>query len=232
MFEFNANPMRVVAVLVIVAAGLFAAPTTKAVPPPEYLTAGATATTKASCANEGDPYGYCWYQGWRWPSRWICIDSSIPGHPLGAVARIYRAIDPRLKVSAYNKAGQCAAHGFPRNRYVTFVPFTKADKLAMGNTCAMTLPPSYQAYDLGNSVNYNRPLIKVNLTGYQRTACGGGREWTDVFAHELGHAYGLSHAQPRVTSIMREGHSLDAYDKYRIKMTAGLYSTVTRKQIP
>jgi hypothetical protein len=31
---------------------------------------------------------------------------------------------------------------------------------------------------------------------------------------------------------MRQGHVLDAYDKYYIKMISGFYPTVTRKQIP
>jgi hypothetical protein len=204
---------------------------TVTVPPAEHLTTSAEAV-QSSCTNDGNPYGYCWYTGWRWPSNWICIDSSIPGHPLGAVATKFRAIDSRIKVSAYSGAGQCKAHGFPRNRYVTFVAFTAADKKANPSTCGMTFPASYGPYHLGNSVTYNRPLIKINVSGVKRTPCGGEPEWTDVFAHELGHAYGLTHNQPRSTSIMREGHSLDAYDKYYIKMISGLYATVTRKQIP
>jgi hypothetical protein len=200
-------------------------------PPMEEEEAGVHAAT-ACATNPGNPYGYCWYSGYRWPSNWICIDSSIPGHPLGAVATLFRAIDSRLKVSAYNGAGQCKAHGFPRNRYVTFIPFTAAERAASPGACGLYFAPSYGAYNLNNSITYNRPLIKIHVSGYQRTPCGGGLEWRDVFAHELGHGYGLSHNQPRSTSILRQGHVLDAYDKYHIKMISGFYPTVTRKQIP
>lgn len=201
-------------------------PTMQVVPEPEMMVAGVTSATTTACANEGNRKGYCWYQGWKWPSRWICIDSSIPGHPLGAVAKMFRTIDSRLLVSAYGGAGQCKAHGFPRNRYITFVPFTAADKKANPRMCGITLAPSYGSYSLANSEYFNRPMIKINVTGYKTTPCGAS-EWTDVFAHELGHAYGLTHAQPRVSSIMRDGHSLDAYDKYYIRIIMGFYSTAS-----
>lgn len=200
---------------------------TMPIPEPDLLSTQAEAAT-AGCANPGNPKGYCWYSGYRWPSRWVCIDSSIPGHPLGAVATLFRSIDSRLKVSAYHGAGQCKAHGFPSNRRVSFVPFTAADKRARPYGCGLMFAPNYGAY----GAHATMPLIKINVTGYQRTPCGGGLEWRDVFAHEFAHSYGLSHNQPRSTSIMRQGHVLDAYDKYYIKMISGLYPTVTRAQIP
>jgi hypothetical protein len=211
------------------------APTvTVTAPPAEHLTTGA-ATAATSCVNDGNPYGYCWYQGWRFPTladgrTWVCIDSSIAGAPLAGVANLFRQIDSRILISAYIGAGQCKAHGFPANRRITYYAFTTHDKNANPSTCGMTLPRNYGAY--ADDGYLGLPMIKVNVTGSKLTPCGGGNEWQDVWAHELGHAFGLSHAQPRVTSIMREGHTLDSYDKYYIKMIAGLYPTVTRKQIP
>jgi len=193
-------------------------PATTQTPPPAVPQMSGVETATACATNPGNPKGYCWYMGWKWPATLICIDSSIPGAPLGAVANLYRAIDTRLRVAAYIGAGQCAAHGYPRNRYVTFVPFTATDRVNNPRACAFTLAPNYGAFDLTASKAYGRPLVKVNLNGYKSTMCGTGPEWTDTFAHELGHVYGLSHGQPRLTSIMRDGHVLDAYDKYYIKM--------------
>lgn len=179
-------------------------------------------TTGAAAADATDAT-YAWYTGWRWPNygtgTWVCIDSSIPGAPLGAVAQDFRTIDSRLKVSAYVGAGQCAAHGFPHNRRLTFYPFTAHDKQANPRTCGMQISGNYGPYVYAPSDTWLRqlPMIKINVTGYKTTPCGAS-EWADVFKHEYGHSWGLSHAQPRVTSIMRDGHFLDAYDKYYIRM--------------
>lgn len=201
-----------------------ALPASAQVPPAEFLTTGAEAAT-ACTTNPGNPSGYCWYTGWRFPQladgrTWVCIDSSIPGAPLGGVANLFRAIDSRIVISAYVGAGQCKAHGFPSNRRVTFYPFTTHDKYANQRTCGMMLPRNYGAY-FGTAETL--PMIKINVTGYKTTLCGGGYEWQDVFAHELGHAFGLSHAQPRTTSIMREGHVLDGYDKCYIRIIHRAY---------
>jgi hypothetical protein len=185
-------------------------------PTPEYKTSGTQAASSASTA-------YAWYTGWRWPNYGtgtsVCFDSSIPGAPLSAVAQDFRTIDPRLKISAYSGAGQCAAHGFPHNRRLTFAAFTTHDKAANPNVCGMTISGNYGPYAYAPNDAYLRqlPMIKINVTGTKTTPCGAS-EWTDVFKHEYGHAWGLSHSQPRVTSIMRDGHLLDAYDKYYIRM--------------
>lgn len=199
-------------------------PASVQVPPPLHEVAGAHAAT-ACTTNPGNPSGYCWYTGWRFPQladgrTWVCIDSSIPGAPLGGVANLFRAIDARILVSAYVGAGQCKAHGFPSNRRVTFYPFTTHDKNANPRTCGMMYPRSYGAH---YGTNETLPLIKINVTGTKTTPCGGGYEWQDVWAHEFGHAFGLEHAQPRTTSIMRQGHVLDIYDKCYIRIIHRAY---------
>ncbi|MEU4396899.1 reprolysin-like metallopeptidase, partial [Kribbella sp. NPDC023855] len=50
------------------------------------------------------------------------------------------------------------------------------------------------------------------------TSCRSGAEWTDMFAHEVGHTFGLSHNQPAATSIMRDGHTADSSDRAVLKL--------------
>jgi hypothetical protein len=196
-------------------------------PSAQPLTTGHQAA-EASCVNPGNPRGYCWYVGWKFPrynqagykpGTLVCLDSSIPGHPLAAVAADFRRIDPGIRIAVYNGAGQCKAHGYPKSRYVTFYAFTAHDKRSNPNTCGLTLSGNYGAFIDAPNDPYRKqlPMIKINVTGTKTTPCGAS-EWVDVFKHEMGHAFGLSHTQPRVTSIMRDGHSLDAYDMYYIRM--------------
>jgi hypothetical protein len=80
------------------------------------------------------------------------------------------------------------------------------------------------AYTSASNYGYvNKVFIRVNTTGYQKTACGdfASGEWQDVFGHELGHALGLTHKQPKVTSIMRDGRWSSYEDKYYGKWIYG-----------
>lgn len=146
-----------------------------------------------------------WAEGWQFKYADVCIESSISGAPLANIATMYR----KNGVNVYVRfsQGQCAAAGFPASQRVAFELYTAADKTGdMSGACAYTAPANYG--------DLTSVFIRVNVLSYQRTACGdlASGEWQDVFAHELGHAFGLSHNQPYVTSIMRDGHTTSATD--------------------
>jgi hypothetical protein len=163
----------------------------------------------ASCVNPGNPAGWCWFEGWAFAKKGFCIESTIPGAPLATVASMFRV--NTIAVYVRFTAGGCAASGFPDSQRVVFEPYTAEDKAGgLGGACAYTAPANY-----GNLTHVH---IRVNLTGYKTTPCGGDPEWTDLFGHELGHATGLSHDQPNVSSIMRDGHWTDSADQYRLRV--------------
>lgn len=144
-----------------------------------------------------------WSEGWQFRYRSVCIESGIIGAPLANVAAMFRV--KGIEVFVRFVYGQCAAAGFDASQRLVMSYYTAADKADpdMGGACAYTQAGSYGFL---TSV-----YVRVNVTGGaagKATACGNeaSGEWQDVFAHEAGHAFGLSHDQPYVTSIMRDGH--------------------------
>lgn len=163
-----------------------------------------------SCRNPAgtNQAGYCWYEGWAFTRRMVCIDSSIAGAPLAAVVKMYTGVGG-LKVVVGGAAGACQKAGYPASQRVSFLSMSKNTAARWGYAvCALTAPANY-----GNLTSVG---ITVYVTGPQRTPCGGQPEWTDVFGHEFGHALGISHNQPYATSIMRDGHSPDASDRAKL----------------
>lgn len=176
-------------------------PTTKPHPSSSRDTAG--------CVNPGNPNGICWYEGYQFYRKSICIESGIYGAPLAATAAMYRVHG--ISVSVRFAYGQCATAGFPASQRVVFSYYTAADKAGnMKAACAYTAPANYGYL---TSV-----YIRVNILGAYNsmdTACNNGPsdpEFLEIFAHELGHAFGLSHAQPYIDSIMRDGHTTSPQD--------------------
>lgn len=179
------------------------APTTSATPAAKKLPKGYVARSVKHCSNPGNLRGLCWYDGTRWAGSRICLESNIVGAPLAAVARMYSTAGYR--VTWRGSLGRCAAAGYSTSATLRFTPYTATDRRDAGDACAYT-----QASNYGSQA---RVYVRVALTGRQRTACGAGSEWTEVFAHETGHAFGLSHAQPYASSIMRGGHTVSAQDR-------------------
>lgn len=143
-------------------------------------------------------------------ARTACLESTIAGFPLNRTAWLYNTTG-LLKMTYSTVAGGCAKAGYPERQIIVYVAMTAKQKAATTN-CAVTWTWRYDGY-------VTKTLVEVNLTGPQTTACGGGWEWLDMAAHETGHAVGFSHAQPSYTSVMRDGHGLDAPDKWRIGLT-------------
>lgn len=191
-------------------------------PAPELITPGPAVgpskkttyvTRAASCRNPGNAAGYCWFEGWAFTRKTICIDSSIPGAPLDAIARAFTG-PGGLRVYVGGKAGACAARGVPASQRVSFLSMSKNGAARYGyQVCGLT-----QAANYGNLTAIN---VTVYVTGTQRTPCGGAPEWQDVFEHEFGHTLGLSHEQQYVTSIMRDGHAPDATDRAHLTQIYG-----------
>jgi hypothetical protein len=150
-------------------------------------------------------------EGWAFTRRSVCISSNVPGAPLAAVVKLYQGVGGLSITNAGTAA--CWRRGFTAAQTVSFQLYTASDRKTYKGYCAYTAPANYG--------NLTSVYIRINPTGPQRTACGGGAEWLDVFGHEIGHAFGLSHAQPYVSSIMRDGHSLDASDRAKLSQIYG-----------
>lgn len=200
--------------------------TVETTPDPRLEVAGASAATayvrtpyvavKESCRTPGHGrVAYCWFEGWQFSRKTICIDSSISGAPLAALARHYTGIGGIRVVVGGTRAGACAA-GYDASQRVSFLSMSKTGAARYGyNVCGLTQAANYGAL---SSV-----AISVYVTGAQRTPCGAGVEWGDVFEHEFGHALGLSHEQRYASSVMRDadGRGPDATDKAELTILYG-----------
>lgn len=159
-----------------------------------------------SCTAPWNPKGWCWFEGWEFRKRSVCIETNIPGAPVVQYAAMYRVSG--LSVSARTFIGACKGAGYAVSQTIVITAYTAADLSGdLAGACAYTSSDSYY--------NPNKVFIRVHVTGYRATACGNfaSGEWVDVFGHELGHAFGLSHEQESVSSIMRDGHTTSAQDR-------------------
>jgi hypothetical protein len=163
-------------------------------------------------AQAAEPSG-AWYQGYQFARKSVCLESNIPNAPLAAVAAMYRVNG--IRVTVRYALGQCAAAGFARSQYVPITTFT-----ADNNMCAAAPTTHYNGYIVEASVIINLQPDAKQSDGTTRyySSCRSGAEWTDMFAHEVGHTFGLSHNQPYATSIMRDGHTTDTSDRSLLKL--------------
>lgn len=190
-------------------------------PDPRMKSSGAETSTayverSNDCRNPGgtNQAGYCWYEGWAFTRKTVCIDSSIPGAPLVTIAKQFTGPGGIATVVGGTKVGACAAKGYPASQRVSFLSMSKATAARYGyGVCGLTSAANY-----GNLSSIN---VAIYLTGPQSTPCGAGTEWVDVWAHELGHTFGLSHNQPYASSIMRDGHWPDRSDRAKLVQIYG-----------
>lgn len=189
-------------------------------PPVSPLLTGAHAESayvavKESCRTPGHGrVAYCWWEGWAFARKAICIDSSIAGAPLTSVAGQFNGIGGLRVIVGGTRVGTCAAKGYGVSQRVSFLSMSKSGAARYNyQVCGVTAPANYG--------NLTQVGVAIYVTGPQRTPCGGGAEWTDVFAHELGHALGLTHDQKAATSIMRDGHRPDASDRSNLVILYG-----------
>lgn len=169
----------------------------------------------SACRTPGDTNraGYCWYEGWTFTRKTICVDSSIAGAPLAEMARQFTG-PGGLRVVVGGRAGECARVGYSAGQRVSFLSMTKAAAARYQyGVCGLTAPANY-----GNLSSVN---ITIYVTTPQATPCGAGAEWSDVFFHEFGHALGLSHEQAYVSSIMRDGNWPDKTDRAHLTQIYG-----------
>lgn len=160
-----------------------------------------------SAVKSYNPDGWCWYLGWKFMKKSICIDSSIPGTggatgTLAVTAQAFRVKGIAVSVRMYE--GGCAATGWPASQRVSFIGFKSTDRV-----CGYTQPPGRYGF-------IDKISVHINVTGYKETMCGGGIEWDDTFRHELAHAFGFNHDQPGASSVIRDGHTTSAADQWRL----------------
>ncbi|MEV5961491.1 M12 family metallo-peptidase [Kribbella sp. NPDC051952] len=161
-------------------------------------------------AQAAEPSGE-WYQGYQFAQKSVCLESNIPNAPLAAVAAMYQVNG--IQVAVRSALGQCAAAGFARSQYVPITAYQADDNMCAGS------PTTYDnGYIVQAAVIVNlQPDTKLadGSTRYY-SSCRNGAEWTDTFAHEVGHTFGLSHSQPYSTSMMRDGHTTDTSDRSQL----------------
>lgn len=190
-------------------AGLAATGIAVATPQVTYASPAVVQTVTA----EPDPTVDKWYQGWQFVRKSVCIESEIPNAPLANIASMYRVYGIHVYVRFH--LGQCAEAGFPRSQTVPITSY-KAD-----NGMCAGAPTSYSngyVIETGIIINLQPDTKQPDGSTYYYSSCRAGSEWQDMFAHELGHCFGLSHEQPFSTSIMRSGHWTDKYDQWRINV--------------
>jgi hypothetical protein len=154
-----------------------------------------------------------WFEGWQFERKAVCIESNIPKAPLAAVASMYRVYG--IRVSVRFALGQCAAAGFARSQVVPFTAY-KADNNMCGGAVAPYWPGTGFLANPAVHINMQPDTRQPNGTTRYYSRCRTGAEWTDEFAHELGHLFGLTHNQPAASSIERDGHTTDPYDRWRL----------------
>jgi hypothetical protein len=158
-------------------------------------------------AQAAEPSGD-WYQGYQSARKSVCLESDIPNAPLAAVAAMYRVHG--IRISVRFALGQCAAAGFARSQYVPITAYQPDNDMCAGAPTTYNNGYNVQAAVI---VNLQPDTRMADGTTRYYSSCRSGTEWTDMFAHEVGHTFGLSHSQPYSTSIMREGHTTDTSDR-------------------
>lgn len=194
-----------------------------ATPDPEMLAEGHTAAAgkyiavAESCRTPGHgKVAYCWWGGWNFARKTVCVATNVPGAPIADVLKKYNGV---AGIRMVNGGTSCGKRGYPASQSINIQLYTAADKRgSMKGACAYTAPSNYG--------NVNSMLIRVNVTAYRKTACSAksaDQEWYDVFTHEVGHAFGFTHEQPGVRSIMRDsnGRGLDTSDKSELTVIYG-----------
>jgi hypothetical protein len=167
-----------------------------------------------SCVNPGNPNGICWYSGYQFQYRTICMemvaypaywDLAAAVNTMNWVAAQWAVNGPRI----YNRStsGGCAADGFAPGQIVKIEPYAADD-----GHCGYALPPNY---------GYHAGVVRVKLNmspnypgGWQyASSCRSGAAWNKLVGHEFGHTLGYSHyAEPE--SLMSAGlyrSSIDAW---------------------
>ena len=213
--------MRGVLALAVVALAATLSPSPgvsdQSAPSPRFATTKPYVASSKACANYGNPKGICWWEGWEFRAKNICLESNIPNAPLANVAKMY-TLAGSINVAYRGALGSCARYGFKSTQTVRFTAYTASDRKNYDDACAYTQAESYG--------NLTGVYVRVNVIRPSATDCGTGVEWQDVFAHEFGHAVGLSHNQKYVSSIMRDGHTVSAQDAQEIRW---IYANNPRK---
>jgi hypothetical protein len=163
-----------------------------------------------SCESPGNPAGICWYAGYQFPNRTICIEAWSTTSWNNATAEStlnwvqYQWAVNGVRIYVRTTQGACATAGFTTRQIVQYIPYVADD-----GHCGL-------AYSMGAGYTTNTITINMhaNVTnGFQYTTlCRSGSTWNKTWGHEMGHELGLTH--------YAEQESLMSFGTYRSSIDA------------
>lgn len=167
-----------------------------------------------SCESPGNPGGICWYAGYQFPNRTICIeswsntywDNALAESTLNWVAYQWAVNGPRIYVRTTQ--GACTTAGFTTRQIVQFIPYVADD-----GHCGLS-------YSMGAGYTTNTITINMHATvtgGFQYAAlCRSGSTWNKTWGHEMGHQLGLTH-YAETESLMSFGTYRSSIDAWKMQ---------------
>jgi hypothetical protein len=168
--------------------------------------------TDPVCVSAGNPTGVCWYDGFQFTNRTVCIEASANASWTQATAETtlnwvaYQWAVNGLRIYVRTTQWGCSAAGFAATQIVYYEPYNAAD----GN-CGLS-------YAMG--AGYTSNVVAINMRADYAASCRTGGYWNRTWGHEFGHQIGLSHTAEAV-SIMRYSLSRSSIDAWKV---ANLYT--------